>query len=219
MKKIVFLASGSGGNLKFLHLAQKYSLISNINLFVVADRECGSVEFARNNTLSNDVITYTKLASEELTLILERINPDLIVTNWHKIIDEDTVRAYQGKMLNLHYSLLPAFSGLIGTEPIKRAYSQGCKYIGPTCHLVDEGVDSGKIISQAIFTTDISFDNSINLMFRMGCLVLLNGIEQVMGKITTSNSLKSIHSLSFSPPLGFDENVFSESFWKELSRL
>lgn len=219
MNKIVFLASGNGGNLKFYFLAQKYKLIFNTQLTVVADRECGSVVFARKNDLENYVINYKRDEPNELTDILKKINPDVIVTNWHKIIDEATVRAYKGKLINLHYSLLPAFGGLIGIDPIKRAYVQGCRYIGPTCHLVDEGVDTGMIISQAIFKTEILIEDAIDLMFRKGCLVLLNSIQEVTGKKMTIEEVSLADELSFSPTLTFNEQTFSEHFWKELASL
>lgn len=217
MKHIVFLASGGGGNLKFIYLAQKKDFISGFRLSVIADRECGSIDFARENGLENYVIDYKKNNTTNLVSILEILEPDIIVTNWHKIIDEVTVQTFKGKFINLHYSLLPAFGGLIGIEPIKRAYAQGCKYIGPTCHLVDEGVDTGKILSQAIFKTDIPINDSIDLMFRKGCLVLLNGIQQVLTERVTADFAPS-DDLSFSPPLEFNEMIFSDDFWKELSK-
>jgi phosphoribosylglycinamide formyltransferase-1 len=216
MKHIVFLASGNGGNLKFFYLAQKNNFISGIRLTVVADRECGSIDFARRNGLEHYVIKYERSDAKELTNILGRVKPDIIVTNWHKIIDQDTLAKYLGKFVNLHYSLLPAFAGLIGVEPIKRSYQQGCKFIGPTCHLLDEGVDTGKILSQAIFTTEKPFEDAVNLMFRKGCLVLLSGIQQILGK-NISTACAVVSEGSYSPPLGFDESLFNEQFWKEIS--
>ena len=107
--KICFLASGNGGNLKFLYLVQRLGLIKNIELSVVADRECGSIDFANIRNIYSKVIKYKRDDNKELLFELENINPDIIVTNWHKIIDVEIVNKYQGKMINLHYSLLPAF--------------------------------------------------------------------------------------------------------------
>jgi len=216
MKSVVFLVSGGGGNLKFFHFAIKKNLIAGIKLSVIADRECGALVFAANHGIEHHLIAYTKSKPEMLNRSLGCINPDAIVTNWHKIIDEDTVARYRGKLVNLHYSLLPAFGGLIGVEPIKRAYEQGCKFIGPTCHLVDEGVDTGKILSQAIFTTERTFEDALKLMFRKGCLVLLSGIQQVLMQNILPAYAENSHG-SYSPPLGFDESVFDEQFWKEIA--
>ena len=219
MKHLVFLASGNGGNLKFFFLALRYSIVHNLRLTVIADRECGSIDFARINGLENYVIKYKRTENKELLILLGQLHPDIIVTNWHKIIDETTVTAFSGKLINLHYSLLPAFGGLIGIEPIERAYKQGCRYIGPTCHFVDEGVDTGKIIAQAIFTTDIPINEAVRCMFRKGCVVLLNGIQRVTGNRFIEGENLSGEDLSFSPAFGFNDQSFSEEFWKELASL
>lgn len=219
MRKIVFLASGNGGNLKFLYLALQYNLILNLDLFVIADRECGSINFAREKILNNYVIRYSRTDTKELNDILDTIEPDIVVTNWHKIIDELTVKKYAGKLINLHYSLLPAFAGLIGIEPIKHAYEQNCQYIGPTCHYVDEGVDTGRIISQAIFTTDISIDEAVVRMFRAGCLSLLSGIQCILKEDGVISQSAASKKFMFSPALKFDQGQFTEAFWNELATL
>ena len=216
MKSVVFLVSGGGGNLKFFYFAIKNNLIAGVELSVIADRECGALAFAKKHGIEHHLITYTRSSPEALNQILESINPDTIVTNWYKVIDEDTVARYLGKLVNLHYSLLPAFGGLIGVEPIKRAYEQGCKFIGPTCHLVDEGIDTGKILSQAVFTTERPFEEAVNLIFRKGCLVLLSGMQQTLRQNISSAHASSSDG-SYSPQLGFEESIFNEQFWKELA--
>lgn len=217
MNKICFLTSANGGNLKFFHAAVTQNLIPPIQFSVIADRECGSIEFSKRKEVENHTISYSKSNKIELNALLERIKPDLIITNWHKVIDRDTVQKYTGRMINLHYSLLPAFAGLIGVEPIRLAYAQGCKYIGPTCHYVDENIDSGKIISQAIFATDIPIDRAIELMFRKGCLVLLNSVYQLLPPSPATNG-QILDDPSFRPPLSFDSRFFSEEFWQYLAK-
>lgn len=217
MNKICFLTSANGGNLKFFHAAVAQNLIPPIQFSVIADRECGSIEFSRRKELENYTITYSKSNNFKLKTLLEQIKPDLIITNWHKVIDRDVVQKYTGRMINLHYSLLPAFAGLIGIEPIRLAYAKGCKYIGPTCHYVDENIDSGKIISQAIFATDIPIDCAIELMFRKGCLVLLNSVYELLPPSPTTN-WQILDDPGFSPPLRFNSRLFSEEFWQCLAQ-
>lgn len=217
MKTILFLASGNGGNLKFFYLAQKQNLISEVTLIVIADRECGSIDFARKNNIENYIISYKRSNPIALTDILLKVNPDIIITNWHKIIDEDTVAKYSGKLINLHYSLLPAFDGLIGIEPIKQAYEKNCQYIGTTCHYVDEGVDSGKIIAQALLKTNIPIDKAIQQIFRKGCLILLNSIIQLSDREIIQKSCNE--KFDFSPNLSFNDAVFNEVFWGRISEL
>jgi len=215
MKTIIFLVSGDGGNLKFFHFALEKNLISELKLIVIADRECGAIEFARKNGIKNSLITYSKSDSHGLSILLDKINPDIVVTNWNKIIDENTLLRHFGKFINLHYSLLPAFPGLIGIEPIKRAYEQSCKFIGPTCHLVDEGVDTGSILSQAVFATDKPFEEAVTMMFKKGCLVLLSGIQQILGKSLVATPSTNSDD-TYSPKLDFDDSLFDEDFWRQI---
>ncbi len=216
--KICFLASGNGGNLKFLYLAQELGILQNIELSVIADRECGSIEFAKLNNINYKVIQYKIDDNQALKDELSNIKPDLIITNWHKIIDEEIVSKYFGKMINLHYSLLPSFGGLIGIAPIEEAYKSGCQYVGATCHYIDNGVDTGKIISQTIVKTDINIEDTINQVFKNACLILLNSIV-LLSKEQNLILLKDNEKFNFSPLLQFDDMVFSESFWEKVSIL
>jgi phosphoribosylglycinamide formyltransferase-1 len=215
--KICFLASGNGGNLKFIYLAQKLHLIKNIELAVIADRECGSIEFAKYNSIHNRVIKYKRDDNQALKNELESINPDIIVTNWHKIIDEEVVTKYKGKMINLHYSLLPAFSGLIGIAPIEEAYKNNSQYVGATCHYVDSGVDTGSIISQAIVKTNIPIELAIQSVFEKACLILIDSIFKITKQEITK--LNNNDKFDFSPMLKIDDKLFDSNFWKRLSAL
>lgn len=201
--------------MKFFHQAILKGVISDVRLSVIADRECGSIEYAARYGIDNHIVSYSRSAPSDLVALLEGMKPDVIVTNWHKIIDEKTVRQYSGRLVNLHYSLLPAFAGLIGVEPIKLAYEQGCKFIGPTCHLVNEGVDTGKILAQAIFTTERPIEEAISLMFRKGCLVLLSGIQNMLHENLVTGA--GLSNECYSPKLTFDESVFDEDFWKKVA--
>lgn len=215
--KVCFLASGGGGNFKFLHLAKELKLLDNLELTVIADRECDSIKYAKKNHIYAKVIHYKRDQNQSLLNELDYIKPDIIITNWHKIIDEEIVSAYTGKLINLHYSLLPAFGGLMGIEPIQEAYKQNCQFVGTTCHYVDKGVDSGSIISQAIVKTNIPIEDAINEVFKKGCLILLNTILIVSNKTLIKTSTNNKYD--FAPVLKFDEKLFNESFWQRLSKL
>lgn len=214
MKKIVFLVSGGGGNLKFFDLAIEHLKLEGLCLSVIADRDCGAIGYSKKNDIPHKIIAYKRSDKLELQKALQETAPDLIVTNWHKIIDEDTVNQYAGKLVNLHYSLLPAFGGLIGTEPISQAYAQGCKFIGPTCHWVDVGVDTGAILAQAVFTTDRSMDESIQLMFQKGCLILFNTAMRLLHQ--DADRAPDL-SDEFHPPLIYGEDLFDEEFWMRVA--
>lgn len=217
--KLVFLVSGNGGNLKFFDLALKLGIIHGISLFVIADRDCGAVDYAKRVGIPVEIINYTVNHRSELMNVLSAISPDIVVTNWYKILDADTVNEFKGKMINLHYSLLPSFGRLIGQQPIRNAYACGCKFIGPTCHYVTEVVDGGMIIAQSVFATDVSIEQAINIMFKRGCLILINSIELSLS--VSIHKYNATHSKNqwFFPRLGFDDKFYSDSFWNELSLL
>jgi len=217
MLKVCFLTSGSGGNMKFMQLAKQMHILEKFELSVIADRSCGSIVFAQENHIPAKIINYSRNDNKALETILEEINPDIIITTWAKIIDKDIVSKYLGKMINLHYSLLPAFAGLMGTEPIENAYKQNCQYVGVTCHYVDENVDTGTIISQAIIKTDIPIEQAIEEVFKKGCLILLNSIMIVSDKALLEKSENN--SFHYSPKLNFNETLFDEAFWKKLSSI
>ncbi len=58
--KIGFLASGNGGTLKFLHLAQKKNNYNYSVQFVIADRDCGAVKYANRNNIASHIVKYDK---------------------------------------------------------------------------------------------------------------------------------------------------------------
>jgi phosphoribosylglycinamide formyltransferase-1 len=193
-------------------------MLEDFKITVIADRSCGALDFSKKNNLERYLVKYTKEDPYILRDILSEVNPDIIITNWNKIIDIGTVKQFYGKIINLHYSLLPAFSGLIGLEPIKKAYEQGCKFIGATCHLVDEGIDTGTILAQAVFSADRPFDESVSIMFRKGCMALLTGINIVL---VDSEKLGSytVYDEFISPRSLLDYRLFEDDFWKEVAEL
>jgi len=215
--KICFLASGGGGNFKFFHLAKKLQIINNFDLFIIADRKCDSTRYAKEHNIYYKIIHYKQKENQHLLNELDSIDPDIIITNWHKIIDKEVVSKYYGKLINLHYSLLPAFGGLMGIEPIEAAYQQRCQFIGSTCHYVDEGIDSGSIISQTIVKTNIPIEEAISEVFQKGCLILLNSILIVSNVNIIDRSENTKYE--FSPSLKFDDEIFNSDFWERLSQL
>lgn len=84
----------------------------------------------------------------EIVKVLQEHQVDLVVlAGYMRIVGSELLSAYASKMINIHPSLLPAFPGL---HAQKQALDYGVKYSGCTVHYVDEGVDSGPIIMQAV---------------------------------------------------------------------
>jgi len=80
---------------------------------------------------------------------LEEREVDLVVlAGFMEILGSEFIRRFEGRIVNVHPSLLPAFPGL---QPIEKAVEHGVKVAGVTVHFVDEGVDSGAIVLQEAF--------------------------------------------------------------------
>jgi len=85
-------------------------------------------------------------AEREFVKILHEAKVDLIVlAGFMRVLKGDFLRAFEGRIVNIHPSLLPSFPGL---EAWKQALDHGVKVTGCTVHFVDAGVDAGPIIGQ-----------------------------------------------------------------------
>jgi phosphoribosylglycinamide formyltransferase-1 len=213
MKKIVFLVSGAGGTLKFLYYAIKIFNVDFEIVGVLADRECESLHFAEKKNIFSKKIKYTQNNVDELRAELFLLNPDIIVTNIHKIIDEVTLSFWENKFLNVHYSLLPSFGGLIGMETVAKAREQYVKTIGGTCHEVSKEVDAGKILQQGCFSVD--WDNEeliIDTVFKTTCFCLLGSIYKESNKLTEFVLINN-YNVQFCPSISFDSQKIDDNFW------
>jgi len=98
-----------------------------------------------------DKTTHEKLISEKI----DEFNPELIVlAKYMRILTSDFVQKYEGRVLNIHHSFLPAF---IGANPYKQAHERGVKIIGATAHYVTNDLDEGPIIFQDVVRVDHSY--------------------------------------------------------------
>lgn len=182
MRDLIFLVSGNGGTLKYVYEAIKYLKLSCNIVHVIADRECGAFEYAKEQNLPVSVLKYNRSNSKEFDSILKSYPKALVVTNIHKILSADTLNV-GCEFINLHYALLPSFGGLIGMDPVDEAHKCNSQFIGSTCHELVEEVDAGKIISQSIFkpnwdAKDLVYDT----MFQSGCLNLMSCILDNKGE-------------------------------------
>lgn len=219
-RKIVFLCSGNGGNLKFIHKCIQYNILQDYEISsVITDRECGALDYAKANGIPFYKIKYNRDYNEELMYLLIQSDPDFIITNFHKIIDLDIVQKFDRRLINLHYSLLPAFKGLIGDKPVKMALEKNCKFVGTTVHYVDVEVDNGEIIAQSVIPVNCgeTFEQIMNRVFRSGCLNLLNSFFIVRNDESIDFQRCSVNEMFFSP--GIKQNIDLndiEKIWDEL---
>lgn len=222
MKRIVFLVSGGGANLKFIHYAlQKLNLKVSI-VGILADRNISFIDFVENEKIYFKKIKYDRQNNTELLTELKHLQPDVIITNIHKIIDEKTLLEHPNKFINLHYSILPAFTGLIGMKTIEEARQQNVQFIGGTCHEVNEKVDAGKILYQGLFAVGewdlTNIELEMDRVFKLSCYLLLAGILKKLnlGEGEVNSLIINDKVVHFSPSLPLSSTDFGFQIFKEL---
>ena len=151
MLTIVALISGSGSNLRALLEACDSPLYPAQVRAVGADRPAAGLEHAELFGVSTFVLEPGKFSSKEqwADLLLHSIQyhkPDLVVlAGFMRILPPRVVKGLEGKIINIHPSLLPAFPG---AHAVRDALAAGATVTGATVHLVDEGVDTGPVLRQ-----------------------------------------------------------------------
>jgi phosphoribosylglycinamide formyltransferase-1 len=157
--KIAVLASGSGSNLQALiDAVDGGSMNGNIELVITDRLGAYALQRAENHSITAICIdrkSYTNKADFDLQLInnLSEVHPDLIIlAGYLSILSSDLTHKYQGKIINIHPSLLPAFGGkgFYGERVHKAVIESGAKISGATVHFVDENTDTGPIILQEV---------------------------------------------------------------------
>jgi phosphoribosylglycinamide formyltransferase 1 len=156
MKKIniAVFASGYGSNFEALAKSiKKNALNAQISLLVVDKKNAFARTKARKLGIKSiflDPKNYgSRLAyDKKLLAIVRQEKIDLILlAGYMRILTRQFVKSYKFRIINIHPALLPAFKGV---DSIKRAYLYGCKVTGVTIHFVDENVDNGPVIAQAV---------------------------------------------------------------------
>lgn len=150
--RIACFASGSGSNVEAIFEAIEDGRMSARCVLLVCDRP-GAPVIERAERRGCDVFVFTakeypdKAAFErEIVAELERRGVErIILAGYMRLIGHVLLEAYQGRIVNIHPSLLPSFPG---KDAIAQAFHAGVKITGVTIHVVDEGMDTGPIIAQ-----------------------------------------------------------------------
>ncbi|WP_455474894.1 phosphoribosylglycinamide formyltransferase [Bartonella sp. B30(2025)] len=152
-KRVIVFISGNGSNMACLIKASKQEEYPAEIIAVICDNpHAAGIEKARNNNLPVHIVDrkkyLTKEAHEEaIFTILAQYQPDLICfAGYMRLVSAHFIKLYEGRILNIHPSLLPSFKGLKTHERVLQA---GVKITGCTVHLVVEDMDAGKILGQA----------------------------------------------------------------------
>lgn len=153
MKNIVILISGRGSNMEaIVHACAQEKWNARIAAVISNKASAGGLAFAQSHGVATAVVDHKQFDSREafdaeLARVIDEYQPDLVVlAGFMRILTEGFVRHYEGRLLNIHPSLLPAFPGLHTHE---RAIEAGCKLAGATVHFVTPELDHGPIVIQA----------------------------------------------------------------------
>jgi phosphoribosylglycinamide formyltransferase-1 len=162
MKNIVILISGVGSNMAaIVRTAQEQHWAKRLNARVSAvisnKAEAEGLVFAKEHGIPTAVVDHTAFAGEPRpreafdTALMAEIDthqPHLVVlAGFMRILTPGFVARYEGRLINIHPSLLPAFTGL---NTHARAIDAGCKFAGATVHRVTDQLDHGSILAQAV---------------------------------------------------------------------
>ncbi len=149
MPRLAVLASGSGSN--FEALVRGLEPTEHECVLLICDRAgAGAFERARRLGVPSRHVSYAgrsrAQAEAEIAALLSEAGADLIaLAGFLRILSPDFVRPRAGRILNVHPALLPAYPGL---DALRRSWDAGEETFGATIHLVDEGMDTGRILRQ-----------------------------------------------------------------------
>ena len=156
MFKIAVLISGGGSNLlSIINQIEEGNINAKIHC-VISDRESAKgLLKAKEKGIDTFVISKKKYGSKTSEKILEllREKVDLMVlAGYLSILDGEILKEFKNKIINIHPSLIPSFSGngMYGIKVHEAAIKKGVKFSGCTVHFVNEEVDGGAIINQAL---------------------------------------------------------------------
>jgi len=152
--KLAVLISGRGSNMEaILDASMDSSYPAKITLVISDNREAKGIETAIQNGIEARAFArdeFENRASHEAAIMsaIDASSAELIcLAGYMRILSSDFTEHYEGRLINIHPSLLPKFKGL---DTHNRAIEAGEKEHGCTIHYVNEQMDGGEIIEQAI---------------------------------------------------------------------
>jgi len=153
LARITILISGRGSNMAALIDAANAGTIDGVVTHVISNRpDAAGLAYAQRNGIATSVVDHRTFASRAafevaLAQAIDASEPDVVVlAGFMRILGDDFVQRYAGRMLNIHPSLLPAYPG---TDTHRRALADRATRHGCTVHFVTADVDGGPIIAQA----------------------------------------------------------------------
>jgi phosphoribosylglycinamide formyltransferase 1 len=152
--KLAVLVSGRGSNLQaIIDSIEKNNLAAEISLILSNVSDAYALQRGKKHGLESVFLDPKSFSNrddyeKQMIELLQTKSIDLVcLAGFMRILGKKFIEAFSGKIINIHPSLLPAFPGLNVQE---KALEHGVKFSGCTVHFVNEEVDGGAIISQAI---------------------------------------------------------------------
>jgi len=147
--RIAVFISGTGSNLKSLIKFSKTNISPiSINFIISNNSKAKGLNYAKTFKIKKKVLSFKnkKLSENKLLSLLKKNDIKMIcLAGFMKILSNNFIKKFNGKILNIHPSLLPKYKGL---NTHKRVLNNKEKYSGCTVHFVNAKLDSGKIILQ-----------------------------------------------------------------------
>jgi phosphoribosylglycinamide formyltransferase-1 len=218
MLNIGVLVSGSGSNLQsIIDQIENGYLPAQIKIVLCNNTDAYALERTKKHGIPSAVIRSQDYLDREgfdrrMIEILKEHDVELVVlAGFMRILTPLFLKAFPMRVMNIHPALLPAFPGLHGQ---KKAFEYGVKFSGCTVHFVDEGMDSGPIIIQAVVPVYDSDTNELlaerilreeHRIYPRAIQLYLEGKLEIVGrrviiKDNTAIELATQHN----PPLTFD---------------
>ncbi|MBR6882606.1 MAG: phosphoribosylglycinamide formyltransferase [Bacteroidales bacterium] len=158
MKRLAVFASGTGSNFEAIARACADGVLDAEVAVMVCDKP-GAAVIGKAERFGVDTFVFSPKSyackadfETEIVQVLDEKKVDLVcLAGYMRIVGETLLNAYEGKIINIHPSLLPAFKG---AHAVEDAVAYGVKVYGISIHWVNADLDGGKIIAQRAFDYD-----------------------------------------------------------------
>lgn len=157
MKNLVILISGRGTNLKaIIEAIQAGKIKANISLVLSNKKDAQGLKIAQSYGIKTKFVDPSFFETRRdydiyISELIKRESPDLIVlAGYMRILSDEFIDSFEGKIVNIHPSLLPAFQG---KNAQRQAFEFGSLITGCSVHFVDKELDNGPVIIQAAVAT------------------------------------------------------------------
>ena len=188
--RIGVLVSGGGTNLQSVIDAVEAGTLKSQIVCVISNKEAAyGLERARKHQIPAYFINPKEEGyDEKLMTLLKDEQVDLVVlAGYLKILNQDLIEAYRGRIINIHPSLLPKFGGkgFYGIHVHEAVIAAGEKESGATVHYVDAGVDTGEVILQRkleIMPEDTPESLQKRILEQIEHRILVEAIQSIEGR-------------------------------------